>query len=433
MNLAALEMVDFVVVDADATPLRNIARLQPDFFAKGYEYRAGEIHPNTREEIAALDVYGGEMIFTPDDVVYSSSAIIETEPPTIAIEKLLALLDAESLGFGDIYAALDKLSRVRVHVVGDTIVDTYTRCVPIGSSTKTPTLSVRYDHATDFAGGAAVVAKHLKAAGATVSFSTVLGDDIRGQFVRDDLASAGVACNAVVDHQRPTTNKNVFVANGYHMLKVDTLDNRPVSDRVLGRLADAIAASDADVAVFSDFRHGIFNKGTIPPLVDKVRKGAFRVADSQVATRWGNILEFTDFDLITPNEREARFALGDQELGVRPLALELYRQARCKTLVLKLGARGLLTYRGTGGDFDNVRAFFVLDSFAGNVVDAVGSGDALLAYATLALKATGNEVIASVLGSFAAAIACEREGNVPVGVDHVREHVARVEKTANYG
>ena len=43
--------------------------------------------------------------------------------------------------------------------------------------------------------------------------------------------------------------------------------------------------------------------------------GVFRVADSQVASRWGNITEFTDFDMITPNEREARFALARPECG----------------------------------------------------------------------------------------------------------------------
>src|SRR5476651_1314856 len=40
INLAALEMVDYVVVDRDETPLRNLALIQPDFFAKGYEYTA---------------------------------------------------------------------------------------------------------------------------------------------------------------------------------------------------------------------------------------------------------------------------------------------------------------------------------------------------------------------------------------------------------
>ena len=78
--------------------------------------------------------------------------------------------------------------------------------------------------------------------------------------------------------------------------------------------------------VFSDFRHGIFNRDTIPPLSAAIPKETLRIADSQVASRWGNILEFEGFDLITPNEREARFALGDQDSMIRPLARELYRR-----------------------------------------------------------------------------------------------------------
>ena len=55
--------------------------------------------------------------------------------------------------------------------------------------------------------------------------------------------------------------------------------------------------------------------------------GRFKVADSQVASRWGNITDFKGFDLITPNEREARFALADQDSGVRPLASGVYNAA----------------------------------------------------------------------------------------------------------
>src|SRR3712207_6358333 len=39
-NLAALEMVDYVIVDPNATPIEHMAMLQPDYFAKGYEYTA---------------------------------------------------------------------------------------------------------------------------------------------------------------------------------------------------------------------------------------------------------------------------------------------------------------------------------------------------------------------------------------------------------
>jgi sugar/nucleoside kinase (ribokinase family) len=155
------------------------------------------------------------------------------------------------------------------------------------------------------------------------------------------------------------------------------------------------------------------------------------VADSQVASRWGNILDFKGFDLITPNEREARFALGDQDLTIRPLALELFKKAECRTLILKLGERGLLSYRRRP-NFDDPRAFFVVDSFVDRVVDAVGSGDALLAYTTLAIAATRNEVIAAVLGSIAAAVECELDGNIPVTRDSVRRKLATLEQQVHY-
>jgi rfaE bifunctional protein kinase chain/domain/rfaE bifunctional protein nucleotidyltransferase chain/domain len=430
LNLAALEVVDYVVIDRNPTPLENLRIIQPDYFAKGYEYMRGTIHPRTEEEMKVLESYGGEILFTPGDVVYSSSKLIENSPPDISTEKLLTLMEAEGLTFADFRATLEKFRGVRAHVVGDTIIDSYTYCSLIGSNAKTPTFSVRYENTVDFAGGAAVVAKHLRAAGAEVVFSTVLGSDERKDFLLNDLKEAGIECRAVVDPTRPTTRKNAFIAGGYRLLKVDTLDNRTISDKILTTLGEQVADVRSDVVVFSDFRHGIFDRLTVPRLVEQIPRDVLRVADSQVASRWGNILDFEGFDLITPNEREARFALGDQDSVVRPLALELYRKARCKTLLLKLGPRGILIYRRRPAE--DVRAFFVLDTFAENVVDAMGAGDALLAYSTLSLIASGTEVIAGALGSFAAAVECERDGNVPVSPADVYEKIAKVERRAHY-
>jgi rfaE bifunctional protein kinase chain/domain len=429
MNLAALEMVDYVVIDSDATPLKNLALIQPDYFAKGYEYTAGQVHPKTQEEINVLESYGGEMIFTPGDIVYSSSALLELAPPNIAVEKLMMLMQGENLTFKDLRDAVAALNGLSAHVVGDTIVDSYTYTSMIGGMTKTPTISVRFEKKTDYVGGAGVVAKHLRAAGADVTFSTVLGNDAYKSFVIDDLRNFGVKCTPIIDETRPTTNKNAIVAEGYRLLKVDTLDNRSISDKIVEQLSAQIAAQRSDAVVFSDFRHGIFNRSTIPPLAAGIPEGSFRVADSQVASRWGNILEFEGFDLITPNEREARFALGDQDSVVRPLAMELHNKSRCKTLILKCGDRGIITYRGSSSD---LRQFYTVETFADRVVDAVGAGDALLAYATLALVATKNDVIASILGNVAAGIECEHDGNIPVTPDLVLKKIEAVERQARY-
>lgn len=430
INLAALEVVDYVIVDSNPTPIDNLKKIQPDYFAKGYEYNAAGLHPKTKEEVETLEAYGGEVIFTPGDIVYSSSHLIENGPPDIAVEKLLMLLEGEGLSFADLHKALDALAGIKVHVIGDTIVDSLTQTSMIGGMTKTPTMSVRFEEKQDFVGGAGIVAKHLRAAGAEVTFTTVLGEDAYKQFVLDDLAKDGVTVNAIVDKTRPTTNKNAIVAGGYRLLKIDTLDNRSISDKIRGRIEELVRKTASDVVVYSDFRHGMFNRVTIPPLVAAIPEGVLRVADSQVASRWGNILEFQGFDLITPNEREARFALGDQDSVVRPLATELHKKAACKTLIMKLGSRGILCYR-TKPEGDP-RTVVAVDSFADKVVDAVGAGDALLAYASLALKATGNDVIASILGNIAAGVECEIDGNEPVTPDAVRAKIVKLEKVANF-
>jgi rfaE bifunctional protein kinase chain/domain len=430
MNLAALEVVDYVIVDEQPTPLENLGYLQPDYFAKGYEYVAGGVHPKTQQEIDVLNSYGGEIILTPGDVVFSSSRFIESTPPSLAAEKLHALMQSEGLTFDDLRRSLDRCHGRRIHVLGDTIVDSYIYCTPIGSSTsKTPTLSVKLEEQVDFAGGAAVVSRHLRSAGAEVIFSTVLGDDPYRDFVLREMEKHGVQCRPVIDATRPTVTKTAYIANGYRLLKVDRVDSRPISEKILEVFKSGLSSTDVDAYVFSDFRHGIFSKATIPELTGALRTGPLRVADSQVASRWGNILDFHGFDLITPNEKEARFALGDQDSVVRPMALELYKRAACKTLILKMGERGMMTYRAPSHD---VRAFFQIDAFAGSVVDSMGAGDALLAYATVSLSATGNNVIASILASMAAAVACEHDGNMPVTPEQVLEKIVAVERRLQY-
>jgi rfaE bifunctional protein kinase chain/domain len=429
-NLAAFEMVDYVIIDENPNPLENIRFLQPDYFAKGYEYVEGQVNPKSADEELLLKSYGGEMIFTPGDYVLSSTNLVELSPPELKMEKLITVMETDQITFANLRETIAMMAGKRVHVVGDTIVDTMTRCSMIGGQTKTPTMSVLFQGRHDFVGGAGIVAKHMRAAGADVIFSTVLGDDALKDFVLADLEQAGVNCRVGIDHNRPTTQKNAIVVENYRLLKVDTLDNRPVSGAVLQTLADNIGEVSADAVVFSDFRHGIFNRGTIPTLTEAIPDGMYRVADSQVASRWGNITEFRGFDLVTPNEREARFALADQDSGVFPLAVDVQAACGCKTLILKLGDKGVLTY--LGGDRTELESLFVLDSFVSNVVDPVGAGDALLAYATLSMLAGGSAAEATIIGSMAAAIECESDGNIPVRPETVLERLDGVERQINF-
>ena len=94
-NLAALEFVDYVVVDENETPNINLRKIQPDFFVKGYEYSNLNKNTKTKEEMIILQSYGGKFLFTPGDYVLSSSKIIDSDKPDLSLTKLKSLIIKE--------------------------------------------------------------------------------------------------------------------------------------------------------------------------------------------------------------------------------------------------------------------------------------------------------------------------------------------------
>ncbi len=293
-------------------------------------------------------------------------------------------------------------------------------------TTTTATVEVTQESEEKFVGGAGVVAKHLASAGALVTFPTVPGNDSLRFFVEEDLRASGIKHDLLIDESRPTTSKNAFLVNDQQLLQVDIVDNRSISDVILDDFARVLKETNAKVVVFSDFRHGIFNSRTVPILTHAIPNRCFTAADSQVSSRWGNITDFQGFDLITPNEREARFALGDQDSGIRPLSSKIYDAANCGLLFLKLGSRGVVVC--VSSDHEDPLSFFAIDSFADQVVDPVGAGDALLAYATLAINVSTNPTTAAILGVFAASVEVEFAGNVPVKPEYVLNKINEAER-----
>lgn len=435
LNLAAFQMVDYVVIDYNAKPLRNLSILKPDYFAKGFEYSSGHMPPATIEEAKIVSSYGGEMIFTPGDVVYSSTKILNLSQPKIENEKLIDLMKRNKITFDVLKKSLKKLKNISVHVVGDTIIDSYTRTNLIGGNTKTPTTSVLYQERNDYIGGAGIVAQHLKNAGAKVYFTTVLGNDDLKTFVIEKMKKLKISINAILDGTRPTTNKNVILSGIYKLLKIDKVDNQPISEKVLRKIISSIKKQKCDAVIFSDFRHGIFNKNSIPDFTKSIPKKVFKVADSQVATRWGNITDFKGFDLITPNEREARFSLADQDSSISVLTRELIKKSKFRNLILKLGERGIVSVRNKKrknlAKSDKSGAF-ALPSFAAKVLDNTGTGDALLSYATLSMVATKSLVISSIIGSIAAACECEHDGNVSIKPEEIIKKINSIESSSSY-
>ena len=215
---------------------QHLAGCSPTISPRATSTSDGGVHPRTQQEIDAIEAYGGEMLFTPGDIVYSSSALIESGPPNISTREAA---DADGGATASTSTTCDKVStssrRQAVHVVGDTIVDSLTYTTMIGGMTKTPTLSVRFDsraglHRRRRDRRASI----WRAAGAEVTFSTVLGDDPHEGFRSrraGRVRGRGARRSSTAPGRR--RNKNAIVCGGYRLLKVDTLDNRSISDHIV--------------------------------------------------------------------------------------------------------------------------------------------------------------------------------------------------------
>jgi rfaE bifunctional protein kinase chain/domain/rfaE bifunctional protein nucleotidyltransferase chain/domain len=411
-NLAALEFVDYVFIDYNYTPINSIKKIKPNFFIKGYDYNIiKNINLKTLEEKKTVEKYGGKIIFSPGDIIYSSTKLQEENRPDLKVEKVISLLKNEKSSIESIKKLLEKKNKLKIHVIGDLIVDKYNFCNLIGQSTKTPTFSVRPIRSDLYVGGAGIVAKHFKSLGGDVTLTTIVGKDILKKITENDLKKFGVKLNLITHQNKPTTLKERFWSDNYKLLQVDYLDNSIIDNLYIEKITKFIKKVKADLIVFNDFRHGMFNSKTAAIFTQAIKKKIIKVADSQVSSRWGNILDFQKFDIIFPNEAEARFSLADQDSGIRYIGTKILKLSKSKNVVLKLGDKGSMVFYDTGV---KPKDFFPLDSFVSNKIDSIGAGDAYLAATAYYYTITKNITISSIIGNFAATVACEKEGNLPI-------------------
>ena len=418
-NLSVLELVDYVIIDKFKYPYNIIKKIKPDYFAKGNEYYNNP-NTHTEKEKQTLKKIGGKMLFTPGDVVFSSTKIINENEISLKYDKLKNLMDVNKYTFEKIIDVIRKFKNIRIHVVGDLIIDTQNECEAVAGLHKTPTLSLIKKSSRSYLGGAGIVAAHFASFSNKVTLTTVLNNDRLGKLAKKFLKKYNVNLNPIYETDRPTTEKNIFISKNHNLLKVNNVSNHPINNTSLDKIKKNLKKNNYDIVVVSDYRHGIFNNQSCKEIIKSINNKAFKVADSQVASRWGNILDFKKFDLITPTEQEARYSLFEQDLTIRALADKLIKVSKSKNLILKIGERGLIALGKNRPDY------ITLDPFVDNLKDANGAGDALLAYSSAALFKEKSLIMASIIGILVASCKCEKKGNLPLKISEIVSKINKI-------
>jgi len=393
-----------------------IVELKPGLVVKGKEHQTQE-----NPEQKAVDSYGGKLIFSSGDVVFTSLDLIRRE---------MSAQDQRSIALPQQFMARRKVTKrnltkmmkrfkgLRVVVIGDVIADEYITCDPLGMSEEDPTIVVTPVSSRTFIGGAAIVAAHAASLGAEVQVFSVVGDDSTAEFCRQELTRFGVNHNLFVDDSRPTTLKQRFRSRSKTLLRVSHLAQRSIEERLQRELVTKVsqAVKSADLVIFSDFNYGLLPQPVVDGITAAAKKTKAKiVADSQSSSQIGDISRFKDVDLLTPTEREARLALRNSEDGLVVVAETICEAANAKAAIVKLGEQGVLLH-GRNAKFFETDQIPALNSAP---QDVAGAGDCMLVVASLAITVGANMWEAGLLGSLAAAIQVGRVGNTPITQDEI--------------
>ncbi len=411
-SIAALSYVHHAfIIESELTPL--LANLRPHFVIKGKEH---ENSINSEQKI--IQTYGGKLIFSSGESTFSSIDLLRGDIAAInsaIITKPVDFIQRHHFSRESMLQAVASMGALKICVIGDTIVDEYISCTPLGMSQEDPTIVVNPVYTERYVGGAAIVAAHARGMKADVHFISVLGVDSTAKYVEEKMATYGVKTHFLTDASRPTTVKQRFRAGGKTLLRVNKLKSHSIAKMLIDEHLPEIFATVAscDLLIFADFSYGCLPQALIEPLVAYCSSNNIpMVADSQSSSQMGDIARFKGMEFITPTEREARLALQDYESGLVVLAEKLLNRSEAKNVIITLGEEGVMVQVGSQqkGELNTDK----LPAFNSSPKDVAGAGDSLLVVAALA-RVSGCSLWESVyLGSLAAACQVSRIGNLPL-------------------
>lgn len=410
--VAALACVDFVAINHDVSSVPVLNTVKPDVYIKGSDYVVPEddITGKIVEEKEAVEAHGGRLFFT-NDITFSSSRLIN---------RYLGVLDEESRGFLDTQRAngikerLDDLfgqaSKLKVLLVGETIIDQYDYVHPMGKSPKENMIATRFMDREIFAGGVIAAANHVSAFCDTVDVLTMVGDDEYAK-VADESLRPNVTLRAVKRSGVPTTRKERFIDHSYmrKLFEVYHFDDEPLSGEIEQQFVGEIEkiAGDYDLVIVTDFGHGLITRAGVTALQDHARVLSVNCQSNSANLGYNLITKYDRANFICIDNPEARLAAHDKFGDIeRVISDELPNAIDCDSIIITHGKNGCLTWSKSEGTTS-------IPAFTKSVVDTVGAGDAFFAV-TAPLVACGGTMsdigfVGNVVGALKVGIVGHRQ------------------------
>jgi cytidyltransferase-like protein len=406
--LENIDVVDFVVIDKSLNAEKIILQIKPDFYFKGSDYQdlVSDLSGNILKEKNAIESVHGKIFFTNEESS-SSSRLINS----FAFENNLKLKNSikiiqnefNQIGIDEIFANMSKL---RILLVGETIIDKYTTVKALGKSSKDPLLCFNKDASSEQLGGILAVANNCADFVSQVTVLTEYATESE-KFIKSNLSN-NVNLFNIGNGNSKTIKKERFFENisknkVFELYELKDSINQMWQENKITKIFDS-TVSNADLILVFDYGHGLITN-EFAVKISNTRK--FLAVNAQI--NGGN----RGFNSIT---RYPRFNFGSLNLG------ELQNEARVQHL--ELGE--LIEIISNRIDFDQIMITKGMDgieiwrkdhkvtefpSFSPKVIDRVGAGDAVMSIASLLAHLNVDPKFILFIGNLIGAWAVSFQGN----------------------
>ena len=305
----------------------------------------------------------------------------------------------------------EKITHLRIAVIGDVMLDRYAYGEVRRISPEAPVPVTRVKRLTSVLGGAGNVAANLAGLGVQVYVAGMTGEDDHRRVLEKKLRVLGVDYSGLIaSPKRSTITKMRIIGARQQMLRLDFEepgDLLPDEEQALLQWLRKHLDEGLDGIVLSDYAKGTCSDRFCQMVITQARAAHVPVLVDPKGSDWA---KYRGCDLITPNVKEMCEAAGKIVPNVTPALVELAQQARetfdIRYVVVTRSEKGVTL---VGKDDVITKA-----ATAQEVFDVSGAGDTVASVLLAAISGKLSLADALELSNKAAGIVVSKVGTYPV-------------------
>lgn len=411
--LGSISVIDYVMLSENDTVDDIVEIVEPDIYVKGEEYKKtkNDITGKISEEQELVERHGGQLRFTSGQV-FSSTKLINTALSGLPDDVRCYMGKfRERHSMQEIRGYVEKISSLKVLVIGDVIIDKYTYCSVQGIMSKDMGYSARLKGAEEYFGGAAAIAGHLSSFTENVTLMSVIGNEEHIRLGMFDRMADRIKLNLIYSDKVPTIIKRRYLTLNEkrdEYRKVFAINNIPdkpgyeesIRQKFREKLKENIG--NYDVVFLCDFGHGLVDEEVMNIVQDNAE---YLVLNCQ--TNSSN----KGMNIITKYHRADVFTLDQQEIALAYPTYSEDEETKLKKLGCHLKGDGWLTRGSLGAMQINNGETEICPAFTLSVKDTVGAGDAFLSLAGIFTAVGAPVEVGTFMGNIGGALGANIVGN----------------------